>query len=206
MANRNRILWVIVILVIGYLFYKYIFDGTVPVISQVDQKEYFVRNNKDKQKNANYLGMLNTKFETIVNSLRRDRNYMQNAAVQRLIRNWDNGLKLKEIGLLEGDAAYVINKQYMSFCLQDSSNGASLTDRNLITYVGIHELAHVMSIEIGHGPEFINNFQFLLDYSKGLNWYNPIIGQTEPLYVPLNSTILATPLQYCGVSIANSMN
>lgn len=206
MANQKRILWVIIIIVIGYLFYKYIFDGTVPVISQVDQKEYFVRNGKDKQRNANYLGMLNTKFAIIINSLRRDRNYMQNAAVQRLIRNWNNGLELKEIGFLEGDAAYVINKQYMSFCLQDNSDGRSITDRNLITYVGIHELAHVMSIEIGHGPEFINNFQFLLNYAKGLNWFNPLTQQAEALYIPLNNSSLSTPTEYCGVSIANSMN
>ena len=64
---------------------------------------------------------------------------------------------------MESDAAYVINKQYMSFCLKNFCNESecevSLETVNLLTYVGIHELSHIMSNEIGHGDEFKTNFK-----------------------------------------------
>ena len=104
---------------------------------------------------------------------------------------------------MESDAAYVINKQYMSFCLPDSIN-ESIDNLNLMTYVGIHELAHIMSSETGHGEEFIQNFQFLLDYSKLLNYYDPILQKEVPVYIQLNK--LNTADNYCGVPLINSIN
>jgi hypothetical protein len=109
---------------------------------------------------------------------------------------------------MENDAAYVINKQHMSFCLQDSpffgkTKGNNIEDTNLITYVGIHELAHIMSDEIGHGPEFIKNFDFLLNYSKSLMYKDPFLNKTIPLYIQLNQ--LNTSDNYCGVLLSNSI-
>ena len=143
------------------------------------------------------------KFKIITDNLKNDQRYSNDTAVQRLIRNYNQGITLKEIGNMENDAAYVINKKNMSFCLQKTKNGLTLEDLNLITYVGIHELAHVMSEEIGHGNEFIKNFEFLLDYSKLINYYDPLLKREIPLYIPLNK--LNTERSYCGVSLENSV-
>ena len=104
---------------------------------------------------------------------------------------------------MESDAAYVINKKYMSFCLQ-KSRSPNLAEINLITYVAIHELAHIMSIEIGHGTEFIVNFEYLLDFAKGLKYYDPILKKEYPLFIHLKD--LETSDSYCGVSIVNSIS
>jgi hypothetical protein len=104
---------------------------------------------------------------------------------------------------LESDAAYVINKKYMSFCLKDFNN-INLEVLNLLTYVGIHELSHVMSNETGHGDEFKQNFKFLLGYSKNLKYYDKLLNREVQLYISLNK--LNTPNDYCGVSIINSIN
>jgi hypothetical protein len=197
----NRYILLILSIIVFYLFYKYIYDGTVYVKSNIDNREYKVRSKNDKQRKADLLAVLYDKLNTIVNTLSTDPSYTNNPDVQRLITNWNKGVSIKEIGNLENDAAYVINKRHMSFCLEDYD---SFEYYNLMTYVGIHELAHVMSVEVGHGPEFIKNFNFLLNYSKQLSYLNPFNLQQEPLYIELSKVNTAD--NYCGVKIANSMN
>ena len=97
----------------------------------------------------------------------------------------------------------------MSFCLQDNPNkgkvkNTNIEDTNLITYVSIHELAHIMSIETDHGSEFIRNFLFLLGYAQNLTYTNPFTNVVEKLYIPLNN--LKTADNYCGVELKKSIN
>ena len=185
-----KIFFFIVVIFIAVVFYYYIYDGTEFMMSNIDGKYYKVRKfGTNRQARADSLAILNDKLDIIVTSLKNN----NNPDVQRLIRNWNKGVSIKETGNLETDAAYVINKQYMSFCLKNTAD-----NMNLLTYVGIHELSHIMSNEIGHGPEFIKNFEFLLNYAKTLNY------KGSPLYIPLNQ--IKTPDNYCGVSLENSIN
>lgn len=208
MKKKNIVKIVLVILIL-FLFYKFIYDGTISIKSSLDGNYYKVRNGSNKQLRADYLAFINSKLNTIVQSLKNDPNYINDSAVQRLIKNWESGISIKETGFLESDAAYVINKKYMSFCLQDSPyfgnlKTTSLEDTNLVTYVGIHELAHIMSLSTDHGEEFIKNFNFLLNYAKKLAFTNPFTNTTEPLYIALNS--LKTADNFCGVKLENSIN
>ena len=198
----KQILITVSILTFGYLFYKYIYDGTEYTKSTIDNNFYKVRRGSDSQLKANILAILNGKFTIIINNLKIDPN--QSIAVKRLINNWDAGVTIKEVGNMENDAAYVINKKNMSFCLQKTKNEIVLEELNLTTYVAIHEFAHIMSEEIGHGSEFIKNFEFLLNYAKEIVYYDPLLKRQIPLYIPLNQ--LKTSDSYCGVSLENSVN
>ena len=184
------------------IFYKYIYDGTDYIKSNIDNKYYRVRSTKGKEEKADLLAIMNTKLNLIVNTLSKSE-HLSNGNIQRLIQNWNKGVSIKEIGKMESDAAYVINKQYMSFCLPENTS-KTLDNLNLMTYVGIHELAHIMSNETGHGDEFIQNFEFLLNHAKTLNYYDPIIKKEIPIYIQLNK--LNTADNYCGVSLQNSIN
>ena len=199
--KKNQIIRIFVFVVLVCLFYKYVYDGTEYMRSSIDNRDYQVRSGFDKQQRADLLAFINGKLEMIVNNLRKEKD--PNDAIKRLIKNWDSGITIKEIGNLENDAAYVINKKNMSFCLQNSKN-VNLPELNLITYVGIHELAHIMSEEIGHGKEFVKNFEFLLQYSKEIDYYDPILKQVLPLFISLDK--LPTSDNYCGVSLANSIS
>jgi len=196
MKGSNKVILGLVIVGSLLFFYNFFYDGTQHFLSTVDNKSYKVRD-PNKQLKANLLAILNSKLGIITFSLKNNPSFNKQQNVLRLINNWESGVTLKEIGRLESDAAYVINKKHMSFCLKDF-NSLDITDVNLLTYVGIHELAHIMSDEIGHGDEFKLNFKFLLDYSKGLKYNN------DQLYIPLNQ--IKTPDNYCGVSIINSIN
>ena len=197
-----KVLTFLVFFTVCYLIYKYIYDGTVSVKSNLDNNYYNVRNGPDKQLKADLLALIYLKLKLLVKTLSNDPVYNSSVPVKRLINNWES-VTIKEIGNMEGDAAYVINKKNMSFCLQKSSNNVNLAELNLMGYVAIHELAHVMSNEVGHGAEFVKNFEFLLDYSKEINYYDPLLQRELPLFIPLKE--LETKESYCGVSLKNSI-
>lgn len=201
----------VLLIIVFVCFIRYFYDGTELFKSTIDNKNYKVRIGENSQLKADLLAFINLKLNTLVEALSKDPTLRNDVPVQRLIYNWSRGVSIKEIGYLESDAAYVINKQDMSFCLQDSPEPGSRTktksfaDTNLITYVCIHELAHIMSEESGHGSEFVDNFAFLLDYSKNINYVNPFTGETEKLYTSLSS-VKNTADNYCGVKLVNSVN
>lgn len=203
MAKYSKIWITVIVIFVGYIFYKFFYDGTVLVKSTLDGQYYSVRNSSDKQLRADLLANIKYKFSILITNLNSDSTLKNDTAVQRLINNWNSGISIKEIGNMENDAAYVINKKYMSFCLQ-KSNKVTLPEINLITYVAIHELAHVMSLEIGHGSEFIQNFEFLLNYAKKINYYDKLLNEEIPLFISLKE--LDTSNSYCGVKLTNSIS
>ena len=67
-----------------FLFYFYIYDGTVPQKSSINNKEYRVKDDINKQTKANLLSNLNSKLEILVDSLKND----NSSSVKRLIINF----------------------------------------------------------------------------------------------------------------------
>jgi predicted metal-dependent hydrolase len=200
---------IVIILLTIIINYTYLYDDTDWFTSTIDGKRYRVRNGPEsiRQEKTNLLANLINKLDFIIENLSKEQNKPE--AVSRLISNWNRGIVVKEIGRMETDAAYVINKQYLSICLKNfctynKCNQNTIDNINLLTYVGIHEMAHIMSKEIGHGDEFKTNFKFLLDYSKNLKLYDPLLKNEYPVYIELKK--LNTPDSYCGVSIINSIN
>jgi predicted metal-dependent hydrolase len=69
--------------------------------------------------------------------------------------------------------------------------GDTLIDKNTLTFVSIHELAHTMSESIGHKKEFWKNFKFLLENAVRIHIYKAI-------------NYSKTPISYCGMTIDES--
>jgi hypothetical protein len=195
----------IVLCVFIYIIYYYVYDGTIEHRTTINgiPEVYRVRRGNESQLRADLLGVIKLKLSIIVDNLEKDSNFNMLTSVQRLVHLWKLGVGIKEIGNLEFDAAYVINKRNMSFCLRTSPFGGKLEELNLITYVAIHELAHIMSVEIGHGTEFKKNFEFLLNYAKNLTYYSPFEKTVVPLYVDIKVKN-PTNSGYCGVNIDNN--
>ena len=200
---------IVCVLLIIIINYTYVYDDTDWFTSTISNQKYRVRNGPEsiKQIKCDLLANLNNKLNFIIISLSKEPN--KSDSVNRLLNNWSRGIVIKEIGSMEPEAAYVINKQYLSICLKNFCNSENcqkytLDNINLLTYVGIHEMAHIMSEEIGHGDEFKTNFKYLLDYSKNLKLYDPLLKEEFPVFIELNK--LKTPDSYCGVSIINSIN
>ena len=111
-------------------------------------------------------------------------NYPDDEKVQRLYNRYYDRTKMFESIY---DETYTLNKgEAIAMCINDHSkqtNDGNIPmhdDLNLLTFVGIHETAHVMSIVIDHKDEFWHNFAFLLEHAVKWNIYKPIDYQFEP--------------------------
>lgn len=69
--------------------------------------------------------------------------------------------------------SYTINKQKIYLCVKDSKD--NYYPINMLMYVAIHELAHVLCDEIGHTAKFHKIFEKLLDQATELGIYDPHI-------------------------------
>ena len=78
--------------------------------------------------------------------------------------------ELGVVKLMKGDASYTINKQKIFLCTE--SEGTTYDD-NMLTYVILHELAHTMCPEIGHGDQFQKIFQSLLSRGERHRLFDP---------------------------------
>lgn len=78
--------------------------------------------------------------------------------------------ELGVVKLMKGDASYTINKQKIYLCTEA---GGTTYDDNMLTYVILHELAHTMCPEIGHGSQFQKIFQSLLDRGERHRLFDP---------------------------------
>jgi hypothetical protein len=192
------IIFIIGVLIL--LAYKYLETKTYDVIfvkSNTSGKEYLVRNLPDRQAAADLLGNMNLRFDKIVAFLKKqdlfgvwtkfvkkDETLVEDklnegmrtefktfeSDIHRLIKNYDSDA-LSENTPDSAYTSYSENKgQKVVFCMR-SKPGDVLMDLNTMMFVGIHELAHLMSKSIGHGQEFWANFRILLRISIGIDQY-----------------------------------
>jgi hypothetical protein len=80
---------------------------------------------------------------------------------------------LDKISLYRGNRSYTINKEKVYLCLKDEKD--EYYNRNMLIYVLLHELAHVICDEIGHTEKFHDIFQNLLMRAINNGIYNPSI-------------------------------
>lgn len=81
------------------------------------------------------------------------------------------------IVLLEDNKSYTINKKKVYLCLKDE-NG-DYYDENMLVFVAVHELAHVLCDEIGHTDKFQKIFQDLLNKATDLQIYDPSVAPIQ---------------------------
>ena len=73
----------------------------------------------------------------------------------------------------DSGTSYTIDKgEELHLCLRDKET-RQLHDINILMFVSIHELAHVMSSSYGHNEEFARNFVFLLKKASQCGVYVP---------------------------------
>lgn len=88
--------------------------------------------------------------------------------------------------------SYSVNKgEKIVFCLRDKKDGEVLVKENIMTFVAIHELGHLMTKSVGHEPEFWNSFKLLLKIAIDNGLYK-------------NIDFNSTPKDYCGVKITDT--
>jgi hypothetical protein len=156
------------------------------VISKVDGNTYCVRERSKLELAADLLAEATNNMKKLVKYV--GANNASNPAVKRLVENF-NPDKISETLPTSEHTAYSENKgEKMAFCLNEDKQGTRLIDLSTLTFVAIHELAHLMTESIGHKDEFWDNFKFLLKNAKESGIYEPV-------------DYSKSPVQYCGTRI-----
>jgi len=84
-----------------------------------------------------------------------------------------------ELRIVEGDQSYTLNKKKVFLCLKNKKTG-KMYDKNMLTYVLLHELAHVLNTkDIGHTPAFHAEFDKLLEIAEEKGLFDPSIPLEE---------------------------
>ena len=159
------------------------------IISDVDGKRYCVRERMTMELAANLLANVTQKLKDLV--IYCAKKFPDNEKVQRMVQKF-NPTKISETLPTSEYTAYSENKgEKLAFCLNTQKNGGKLIDINTLTFVAIHELAHIMTLSEGHKQEFWQNFKFLLEQAKAANIYDPINYKKNPE-------------SYCGMDITDN--
>ena len=144
---------------------------------------YKVKNDEHKHIKVSILSKLNMGVLKLLEYFKSN-NYFSNSDIEKLCNKY-NKHKLSE-NLDNEYTAYSVNKgQEIKLCLIDPKTKQPITDLNTTMFVLIHELAHIMTKQIGHPPEFWNNMKILLQHASNLGIYT-YINYRE------------TPVWYCG--------
>jgi hypothetical protein len=159
------------------------------IISDVDGEKYCVRERSKMQLAADLLSKVTKNLKDLV--IYCSKKFPDDEKVQRMVQKF-NPTKISETLPTSEYTAYSENKgEKLAFCLNKEKNGTKLIDINTLTFVAIHELAHIMTVSEGHKQEFWQNFKFLLEQAKASKIYEPVDYKKNPE-------------PYCGMDITDN--
>jgi hypothetical protein len=174
-----------------YNCWKQTDSDRVHVKSAVDQRMYHVRDLPDKQRAADMLAKLRQRLLLLNSKL--ERHYPKDTRVATVTNRFNPDAMSEISGLADPKyTSYSVGKgKEIIFCLRSRDAKQELISEQTLTFVAIHELAHVMTISVGHTEEFWENMRFIL--ANAIEW---------KLYTPVNYT--KKPQPYCGLQITSS--
>jgi hypothetical protein len=143
--------------------------------------KYCVRERKKLNEAADHLAEVSVNLKLLVKDCQE--NFPDTEITKNLTKGF-NPKKIIETLPTSEFTAYSENKgEKLAFCLEKEKGKSKLIDINTLTFVAIHELAHIASTQVGHGDEFWNNFKFLLVRAKENNIYKPHIVEWKLLTI-----------------------
>ena len=189
--NMFGLIIILFIILIGLkLYYESDVFNLRCIVSTADGKKYCVRERNNIEKASNLLAQTTDKLKYLVENM--NARYSNRKNIQRLVENF-NPTTIKETLPTSEYTAYSENKgEKLAFCLNiNKKNNENLIDQNTLMFVAIHEIAHIMTLSVGHTEEFWQNFKFLLENAVELGIYEPIDYKKNPK-------------KYCGMTISDN--
>jgi hypothetical protein len=163
----------------------------VKVVSTVDNQTYSVRDMPDKQKAADTMAKVRLKMNKL--KIHLETTVPDKPQVQQLTRNFEaQAYRFTEATPDAEHTSYSVNKgEAVHFCLRQREGGdESLVDEEIITFVALHEMGHMITKTIGHDADFWNNFAWLLQEAERIGIYK-------------HRDFRAHPVSYCGMKITD---
>ena len=164
----------------------------VNVTSTVDNRSYKVRDMPDKQQAADLLAKVRIKIVNLYNELKEK--FPDKPQIRQWVKNFTpDPNRFEEATPDAQHTSYSVNKgEKVHLCLRQREGvNEALVGENVMVFVSLHEMAHVITPSVGHGPDFWNNFAWLLKQAEERGIYH---------YQDFKSH----PVSYCGLSITDS--
>jgi hypothetical protein len=164
----------------------------VEIRSTVDGQIYKVRNLPDKQQAADLLAKVRLKLKNFIAHL--ESSYPDKPQVKRILQRFKaNPDRLLEATPDAEHSSYSVNKgEQVHLCLRQRQGAdESLVNENVMVFVALHEMGHVVTDSVGHEPEFWNNFGWLLKEAEKTGTYQ-------------YTDFKAHPVRYCGTKITDA--
>jgi len=160
------------------------------VQSTVDGNRYIVRNLPDKQEAADRLARIREKLLRLMRDLKQSD--PEKPFVIQMARNFDaDPSRFSESTPDASYTSYSVNKgEKVYMCLRQRNEREELVGENVLTFVSLHELSHIGTSDVGHTPNFWNNFAWLLKRAEALGIYE-------------FQDFAAHPVEYCGIRITD---
>jgi hypothetical protein len=156
------------------------------VHATVDGEKYLVLRRPDRASAANLLAIVRRDLESLVAHMHEKNKDDEDCT--RLHKKF-NPRALSEGAPGAGYTSYTVDKgARVVLCIRQEDG--SFVPRNVILYVAIHELAHIMTSSVGHGADFWENNKRLLDAAKEMAIY-------------YEQDFTRTPQPYCGMHISS---
>jgi len=176
MDKKELLIKVILGLILAYILYKiYSWARQKHSLTSVviNGKEHFVRNMEDKEEAAKMMNEIKSRMEKLMKYIKDKET--DDEKIDRIYSNLDID-NIKETDMNEDATSYSINKgSEFSICMREKDDEShKLHDINLLMFVTIHELAHLMSVSYGHNEEFEENFKYLLKMAIDAGVYSNV--------------------------------
>jgi len=164
----------------------------VDVKSTVDSRIYKVRDLPDKQQAADLLARVRQKVAQLYSVIKEK--FPDKPQIVQMVKNFTpDPYRFIESTPDAEHTSYSVNKgEKIHMCLrQREGTNEKLVDENIMVFVALHELGHVITPTLGHGPDFWNNFAWLIKQAEAIGIYN-------------YQDFKAHPVSYCGLKITDS--
>lgn len=164
----------------------------VDIQSKIDGRTYRVRDMSDKHEAADLMARVRQKIDKLYLFLKE--NFTNKPQVKQLLNNFvPDPSRFEESTPAAEHTSYSVNKgEKVHLCLRQREGGnENLVQENVMVFVSLHEMAHIVTPTLGHGPDFWNNFAWILK-------------QAEEIGIYKYQDFKAHPVSYCGISITDS--
>lgn len=205
---KRLFLAAIILLVIVVIYHVYLIMSdssfslkkTRKIKSSVDGMEYLVHPGDECHSAADTLAKLNSIVIMLMAHLRKkyirskykDMYPERHKAVKNLLSRYNpDNLTENSPNDPEGDTAYSLDKgAIVAICIRDKrpEHFGQIHDIGILTFVTIHEMAHIAIDAFDHPPEFWSTFKFLLNEAHDAGIF------TSPDY-------RRNPVHYCGMKV-----
>jgi hypothetical protein len=169
-------------------------DPHCVVVSTLDGRHYTVCSRYGNRITAaNKLAEINIMFVRIIKELKI--NHMDSGwgeGISYLASNYNPDVLGEHAPISITNTSYVTNKgQKIRMCLRKKHNRRIFHEMNIVKFVAIHELCHMMTYSMGHADDFWDAFKYVLHVAEGMG---------EIVIVDYESR----PTRYCGMVVDHS--